>query len=78
MNGPTNEIEQQVDWTAAAMPRSMGHGERVAPSLKARAVQQTPTSRRDVMETLLGNHTLAAVDASGGDPYNATGRHMRR
>jgi hypothetical protein len=30
------------------------------------------------METLLGKNNLAAIDASGGDPYNATGRHFRR
>ena len=30
------------------------------------------------MNTLLGDNNLAAFDAFGGDPYNATGRHLRR
>ena len=30
------------------------------------------------MDTLLGENNLAAYDASGDDPYNATGRHFRR
>jgi len=30
------------------------------------------------MNTLLGDNNLAAFDAFGGDPYNATGRHVRR
>ena len=36
------------------------------------------TSRHEVMNTLLGDNNLAAFDAFGGDPYNATGRHVRR
>lgn len=35
-------------------------------------------TRQDVMNTLLGANDLAAFDAYGGDPYNATGRHLRR
>jgi hypothetical protein len=30
------------------------------------------------MDTLLGDNKLAAFDASGNDPYNATGRQFRR
>jgi hypothetical protein len=67
--------DNQVDWTAAATPA----GERVAPSLspkqKSRVVPQT---RRNVMDTLLGENNLAAHDAGGSDPYNATGRQFRR
>ena len=70
-----SDIQQHVDWTAPAMPA----GERVGPGLGARTrTQPAPASRPEVMETLLGKHNLAAVDASGGDPYNATGRHFRR
>jgi hypothetical protein len=37
-----------------------------------------PGTRHEVMNTLLGENDLAAFDAFGGDPYNATGRHVRR
>ena len=30
------------------------------------------------MDTLLGKNNLAALDESGSDPYNATGRQFRR
>jgi hypothetical protein len=30
------------------------------------------------MDTLLGENNLSAIDASGADPYNATGRQFRR
>ena len=67
--------DNQIDWTAAATPQ----GEAVVPSLgskpKARAL---PATKRDVMNTLLGENNLAAQDAGGNDPYNATGRQFRR
>lgn len=68
--------ENQVDWTAAAAPQ----GDRMVPSLsrqqdKPRVLPQT---KRSVMDTLLGENNLSAMDASGGDPYNATGRQFRR
>jgi len=68
--------DNQVDWTAASTPA----GE-AAPSL-SRSAKATPralpTTRRGVMDTLLGEHDLAAHDAGGNDPYNATGRQFRR
>jgi hypothetical protein len=66
--------DNQVDWTAAATPN-----EGVVPSL-ARRAQRRPELRpkRNVMDTLLGDNDLAAVDAGGNDPYNATGRQFRR
>jgi hypothetical protein len=68
-------IEQNIDWTAATTPAD----DRVHPGLTTRAkTEAAPGARRDVMETLLGKNNLAAVDPSGGDPYNATGRHFRR
>jgi len=59
---------------------STAHGERVGPGLNTRPnpTQSTPSSKRDVMNTLLGKNNLAAADLSGNDPYNATGRHFRR
>ena len=69
--------DNQVDWTAASTPA----GEAVVPSLgrsgnpKERVL---PTTRRGVMDTLLGENNLSAHDAGGNDPYNATGRQFRR
>jgi len=68
-------IEQHVDWAAPKQPAP----ERIGPGLSAGArTAPAPAPRRDVMTTLLGKNDLAAIDASGGDPYNATGRHFRR
>jgi hypothetical protein len=71
-------IENHVDWTAAATP----HGEQVGPGLSrpraARAPAPAPAPRRSVMDTLLGENKLAALDEHGADPYNATGRQFRR
>ena len=67
--------DNQVDWTAAATP-----GERVGPGLsggKKRTPLETHT-RSSVMDTLLGENNLAAYDASGNDPYNTTGKFVRR
>ena len=67
----------QVDRTAAATPAGQG----ATPGL-SRGVGPSPrvlpTTRRGVMDTLLGEHKLSASDAGGGDPYNATGRQFRR
>jgi hypothetical protein len=68
-----SRIENHIDWTAPSTPRS----ERHEPGL-ARSQPQAATSRRSVMDTLLGRNDLAAIDVSGGDPYNATGRQFRR
>ena len=67
--------DNQVDWTAAATPA----GEGVLPSLPRKAkAREVPQTRRNVMDTLLGENNLAAFDAGGTDPYNATGRQFRR
>jgi hypothetical protein len=66
--------DNQVDWTAAATP-----SEGVVPSLAGKARPRVaPKSRRNVMDTLLGENKLTAIDAGGSDPYNATGRQFRR
>ena len=51
-------------------------GEQYGPGLSGRVKQ--PAASRDVMDTLLGQNNLAAYDASGSDPYNATGKFFRR
>jgi hypothetical protein len=67
--------DNHVDWTAAATP----HGEGVLPSLSPRRQPGVPApAKRSVMDTLLGENKLAAYDAGGSDPYNATGRQFRR
>jgi len=53
-------------------------GNRAAPVLAARAASPSAADRHQVMDTLLGENRLVAVDVSGGDPYNATGRLFRR
>ena len=68
--------DNQVDWTAASTP-----GEGVVPSLSRNAKNKPrvlPATKRDVMDTLLGENNLSAQDAGGNDPYNATGRQFRR
>lgn len=72
--------DNQVDWTAAAMPQ----GERVLPSLAriqkspAPKPKALPQTKRAVMDTLLGENSLSASEVGGSDPYNATGRQFRR
>lgn len=66
--------DNQVDWTAAATP-----SEGVVPSLSRRPGPRVEIkTKRQVMDTLLGENSLVAIDASGNDPYNATGRQFRR
>ena len=68
-----NGIENHVDWTAAAKPKH----EQVGPGLTPRKPQGAD-AKRSVMDTLLGKNNLSAIDPSGSDPYNATGRFFRR
>jgi hypothetical protein len=65
--------DNQVDWTAAATPN-----EGVVPSLSRPAKPRPELTKRNVMDTLLGENNLASYDAGGNDPYNATGRQFRR
>lgn len=65
--------DNQVDWTAAATPT-----EGVLPSLSRPSRPRPELTKRNVMDTLLGENSLAAYDAGGADPYNATGRQFRR
>ena len=66
--------DNHVDWTAATTP-----AEGVVQSLARQARPRTELkSRRNVMDTLLGENNLTAIDAGGSDPYNATGRQFRR
>jgi hypothetical protein len=61
------------------IPTTPGH-DRVGPGLTRRPPEQTaPTkAQRSVMDRLLGNNDLAAFDPSNNDPYNASGRRIRR
>jgi hypothetical protein len=71
-------IENHIDWIVPSTPGSgpVGAG---LPRLPAKQPARTPpTTRVGVMDTLLGDHELAALDEGGRDPYNATGRQFRR
>jgi hypothetical protein len=80
-------IDNNIDWTVPATPQ----GEQYGPGLTRKATFQAmankaaankaaavAVSKHDVMDKLLGENKLAAVDAGGSDPYNATGRQFRR
>lgn len=85
-------IDNNIDWTAAATPQSEEYGPGLSrksrfQSLAHKAAQQKSDERKadavaatkhHVMDKLLGDNNLAAFDAGGGDPYNATGRQFRR
>jgi len=68
--------DNQVDWTAHGNPG--GKRSRPAPPAGNRRQPPAAHTRSSVMDTLLGKNDLAAYDASGNDPYNATGRFARR
>ncbi len=66
--------DNNIDRTVPATPG----GEGVVPSLGRTRQAPAIATKGDVMETLLGRNDLVALDESGRDPYNATGRHFRR
>jgi hypothetical protein len=67
--------DNRVDWTAHGTP-----AKHIRPAPPAGSRQQPPVAhtRGSVMDTLLGKNNLAAFDASGNDPYNTTGKFVRR
>jgi hypothetical protein len=80
-------IDNNIDWTASATPQ----GEQYGPGLTRKSplrpepkpanpgdAAAVALSKHNVMNKLLGENDLAAFDAGGGDPYNATGRQFRR
>jgi hypothetical protein len=72
-----SQIENHVDWKVPSTPGN----ERVAQSLarpKKAQPAQPPGATRSTLDKLLGDSNLTAYDASGNDPYNATGRQFRR
>lgn len=70
-----SRIDNQVQAVNATGPAQ----EQVVPSLgRPLPARAAAPARRNVMDTLLGNNQLVALDGSGGDPYNATGRQFRR
>ncbi|MEJ0085993.1 MAG: hypothetical protein WDO72_09940 [Pseudomonadota bacterium] len=75
-------IDNNIDWAVPVTPQSEQYGpglSRKAARTRADERKAAATgSRLDVMDKLLGENNLAAVDAGGSDPYNATGRQFRR
>jgi hypothetical protein len=86
-------IDNNIDWTAAATPQSEQYGPGLsrksrfeslankaaqARSDERKAAASGTLTRHHVMDKLLGENNLAAVEAGGSDPYNATGRQFRR
>lgn len=72
----SQESDNQIDWTIPSTPSQ----DRVGPSLTRKPGPQPAVvkSKHSVMDTLLGDNDLAAFDASPSDPYNSTGRQVRR
>jgi hypothetical protein len=71
-------IENNIDWIVPSTPASEQVGKGL-PSLPPKKPARTPpATRSNVMDTLLGDHKLAAPDERGRDPYNTTGRQLRR
>ena len=68
-------IDNNIDWTVPTTPQGEEFGPGLARKAKAAAIA---VSKHSVMEKLLGQNSLAALDAGGSDPYNATGRQFRR
>jgi hypothetical protein len=66
-------IDNNIDWTIPTTPQAEQYGPGLAHKSKADAV-----AKHSVMDKLLGENSLAAFDAGGNDPYNATGRQFRR
>jgi hypothetical protein len=66
-------IDNNIDWTIPTTPQAEQYGPGLARKSKADAV-----AKHSVMDKLLGENSLAAFDAGGNDPYNATGRQFRR
>jgi hypothetical protein len=80
-------IDNNIDWTVPATPQGEQYGpglarkptyQDMAKTAAANKAAAVAVSKRSVMEKILGDNKLAAVDAGGSDPYNATGRQFRR
>jgi hypothetical protein len=72
-------IDNNIDWTVPATPQGEQYGPGLARKARAAAnATANAVSKHSVMEKLLGQNSLAALDPAGSDPYNATGRQFRR
>jgi hypothetical protein len=73
-------IDNNIDWTIPTTPQSEQYGPGLARKSRTAANQAAAVAitKRSVMDKLLGENSLAAFDAGGNDPYNATGRQFRR
>ncbi|HLA72771.1 MAG TPA: hypothetical protein VK624_14790 [Steroidobacteraceae bacterium] len=73
-------IDNNIDWTIPTTPQTEQYGPGLAreSAFLSKKDAAVAVSKRSVMDTLLGENSLAAFDAGGNDPYNATGRQFRR
>jgi hypothetical protein len=71
-------IENNIDWIVPSTPHGEQVGKGLPPLPPKQAARTPPATRGSVIDTLLGDHDLAAPDEGGRDPYNATGRQFRR
>jgi hypothetical protein len=80
-------IDNNIDWTVPATPQGEQYGpglsrksefQKLANKAAANKAATVAVSKHNVMNKLLGDNNLAALDAGGSDPYNATGRQFRR
>lgn len=71
-------IENHLDRTASATPGSDRFGPGLRTPLRTSKSSPARHPERNVMNTLLGENNLVALDENGKDPYNATGRQFRR
>jgi len=71
----SSEIDNNIDWTVPTTP----NGELVAPGLaRPKQAVVVPATKLSILEKLLGANNLSATGPSGADPYNASGRQIRR
>ena len=73
-------IDNNIDWTIPTTPQAEQYGPGLArkSAFLSKKDAAVAVSKRSVMDKLLGENSLAAFDAGGNDPYNATGRQFRR
>ena len=71
-------IDNNIDWIVPSTPGIEQVGKGLRPLPAKQPARTPPATRNSVLDTLLGDNTLAAPDEGGRDPYNNAGRQYRR